>query len=358
MPFNTKYRDELIATAKAIVAPGKGILAADESTGTIGKRFDKIKVENTEANRRAYRELLFTTPGDWGKFIGGVILYEETLFQKTEDGKPFPELLREKGVLTGIKTDLGLVDIPGTDGEQATQGLDKLAERCQRYYEAGARFCKWRNVYKITDHAPTQQVIDENAHTLARMAAISQANGLMPIVEPEVLIDGTHSLARCIEVSTKVFAAVVKQLHEHQVLLEGILLKPNMITPGHESDEYKQCGPEQVALATVTVLGRTIPPAVPGIVFLSGGQDEEEATLNLNAMNAMAGVKRPWQLSFSYGRALQFTVQKTWSGKKENVKAAQAAFYARAEANSKAQLGQYKGGVASADGLYQKGYSY
>jgi fructose-bisphosphate aldolase class I len=358
MSAGAKFRDELIQTANAISAPGKGILAADESTGTIGKRFEKIKLENNETNRRAYRELLFTAPGDWGKYISGVILYEETLYQKTEAGVPFVEVLRQKNVIPGIKVDKGLANIPGTDGEQSTLGLDGLGGRCQEYYKAGARFAKWRAVVKVDDHhLPSELGIQEAATGLAQYAAICQENGLCPIVEAEVLMDGTHSLKSCLRATERTYAAVVKALHDHNILFEGMLLKPNMVTPGHESEQYKTTKPSEIAAATVAVLSRTIPPAVPGIMFLSGGQDEEEATLNLNAINNVP-IRRPWSLSFSYGRALQASVLKAWQGKKENVGKAQEAYIARAKANSEAQQGKYAGGTAGASGLFEAGYKY
>lgn len=354
----TKYREELAKNAAAISAPGKGILAADESTGTIGKRFEKIHLANTEENRRAYRELLFTPKEDLNQFIGGVILYEETLHQKAADGTPFVDILTKKGILPGIKVDKGLVNIPGTEEETATQGLDGLAARCADYYKHGARFAKWRAVIKISDTCPSELAVLETAHSLARYAAICQENGLVPIVEPETLMDGTHSLARCVEVTEHVLAVVFKALHDHRVFLEGILLKPNMVTPGHSSAEYKTTTPEQIAKATLTVLQRTVPPAVPGIMFLSGGQGEEEATQNLNAINAVKA-KRPWGLSFSYGRALQATVLDVWQGKSENFEAAQVALIVRCKANSEAQLGKYAGGSGAVNvSLYEEGYKY
>jgi len=352
-----KYKDELVKTANAIAAPGKGILAADESTGTIAKRFEKINVENVEENRRAYRELLFTTP-DFNKYCSGVILFEETLYQKTASGKPFAELLKELGVVPGIKVDKGVVNIPGTEEETSTQGLDDLAKRCAEYYKAGARFAKWRAVIKISTTCPTDLAIHENAHGLARYAAICQENGLVPIVEPEVLMDGTHSLKRCQEVTEHVLAIVFKYLHDHKIFLEGALLKPNMVTPGHESEEYARTSPEEIGRATVTTLQRTVPPALPGIMFLSGGQSEEEATRNLQAINAFPG-KKPWSLSFSYGRALQSSCLKAWKGQKEQVKAGQEAFFVRAKANSEANLARYKSeGGQHDESLYEKGYKY
>jgi fructose-bisphosphate aldolase class I len=352
-----KYRDELIATAKAIAHPGKGILAADESTGTIGKRFDATNLENNETNRRNYRQLLFTTPATYENHISGVILYEETLYQSTDAGKPFVQVLKERGVVPGIKVDKGVADIPGTKGETYTMGLEGLAQRCAKYYEQGARFSKWRAVLKIGEGCPTELSIHENAHHLAAYGAISQANGLVPIIEPEILSDGSHDLETCAAVTEKVLAAVVKALHEHHILFEGMLLKPNMVLPGSECQ--KKYTSEQIAAATVTALRRTLPAAVPAVVFLSGGQGEEEATLNLNAMNKLNG--RPWSLTFSFGRALQATVIKTWAGKPENLAKAQEAFYMRARANGLANLGQYTGDAATDSAnasLYEKNYKY
>jgi len=353
-----KYRDELVATANAIARPGHGILAADESTGTIAKRFEKIKLENTEENRRAYRELLFTTPG-WGNYCSGTILYEETLYQKTSDGVPFVEVLKKNGVIPGIKVDKGIVEISGTNGETATQGLDGLGARCAEYYKAGARFAKWRAVLKIDPktNCPSPLAIAENAHGLARYASICQENGLVPIVEPEVLMDGDHTLEDCRKATERTWAVVVKALHDHKIFLEGILVKPNMVTPGQASAEYKTTTPEQIGRATVTVLLRTLPAAVPGVVFLSGGQGEEEATRNLNAINTVP-LKRPWILSFSFGRALQASCIQVWQGKKENVQKAQQAFLARAKANSEASLGKYTGSNTGGESLFQADYKY
>eukprot|EP00695_Tsukubamonas_globosa_P003920 TRINITY_DN915_c0_g1_i2.p1 TRINITY_DN915_c0_g1~~TRINITY_DN915_c0_g1_i2.p1 ORF type:complete len:383 (+),score=256.86 TRINITY_DN915_c0_g1_i2:72-1151(+) len=356
----SKYAAELIATAQALTAPGKGLLAADESTGTIGKRFSAISLENNEDNRRAYRELLFTTPDDITQYISGVILYEETLFQKASDGTPFVEILKKRNMIPGIKVDAGTVTLLGTDGETATQGLDKLGERCAKYYAAGARFAKWRAVLKISDVAPTDMAILENAHGLARYAQICQEFGLVPIVEPEVLMDGTHTIEQAAAATQKVQAAVVKALHDFGILFEGMLLKPNMVMKGMENTTQKTT-PEDVARYTVSVLARTLPAAVPGVMFLSGGQSEEDATLNLNAINRYAGHKKPWALTFSYGRALQQATIKTWAGKVENVAAAQKVFFQRAQANGLAAMGKYEGGAASAlasESLYQKGYTY
>ncbi|KAL6141811.1 hypothetical protein ACLB2K_060097 [Fragaria x ananassa] len=353
--YKGKYHDELIKNAAYIGTPGKGILAADESTGTIGKRFDSIKVENVEENRRALRELLFTAPGVL-QYLSGVILFEETLYQKTAEGKPFVEVLKEGGVLPGIKVDKGVVELAGTNGETTTQGLDGLGARCAKYYEAGARFAKWRAVLKIGPNEPSQLSINENANGLARYAIICQENGLVPIVEPEILVDGPHSIDKCADVTERVLAACYKALNDHHVLLEGTLLKPNMVTPGSEA---KKASPEVIAEYTVRALQRTTPAAVPAVVFLSGGQSEEEATLNLNAMNQLKG-KKPWTLSFSFGRALQASTLKAWSGKKENVKAAQEALLTRAKANSEATLGTYQGdaklGEGAAESLHVKDY--
>lgn len=356
-----KYADELVATATAMVAPGKGLLAADESTGTIAKRFEGIKVENTEPNRRAYRDLLFNTPNPMPDYISGVIMYEETLYQKTADGKPFPVLLKERGILTGIKIDKGTSAIAGTDGETSTQGLDGLRERCQKWYADGARFSKWRAVLKICKETgcPTDAAIAENARGLARMAQISQECGLVPIIEPEVLPDGKHTIAECAAATKKVQAAVVYECNKYGVFWQGAILKPNMVAPG--ADSGIKASPEEVAYWTVMTLSATMPPALRGVMFLSGGQSEEEASLNLNAMNKMDARHRPWPLSFSYGRALQQSVLKAWLGKEENLKAAQDAFLERAKANSDAQKGVYAGGAggaAASQSAHISGYVY
>lgn len=353
----TPFKEELIANARAICRPGFGILAADESTGTIGNRFSKINVENIEENRRKYRELLFTTPG-MEEHISGVIMYEETLGQSTADGKPFVDLLKEKGVIPGIKVDAGIVIISGTHDETATQGLDKLGDRCKKFYEKGARFAKWRAVLKIDvkNNCPSECAIAENAHTLARYASICQENGLVPIVEPEVLCDGTHTIEECADASERVFASVVKELHDQGVLLEGALLKPNMITPGMDCET--KATPSEVAFYTVRTLSRTIPAALPGVMFLSGGQSEEDASVQLNAMNKLEGVPKPWSLSFSFGRALQASCLKAWQGKDENVEAAQKAFLGRAVANGQATLGKYEGGSGDTEDLHIKKYVY
>eukprot|EP00761_Pharyngomonas_kirbyi_P011268 gb/GECH01011293.1/.p1 GENE.gb/GECH01011293.1/~~gb/GECH01011293.1/.p1 ORF type:complete len:361 (+),score=88.77 gb/GECH01011293.1/:1-1083(+) len=355
----TKFAQELIETANKISTPGKGILAADESTGTIGKRFSQISVENVEENRRAYRELLFTSPEEYANYISGVIMFEETLYQKTEEGTSFVDVLKKKGVVPGIKVDKGVVKINSTD-ETVTQGHDKLGERCAAYYEQGARFAKWRAVLRINPEKgfPSELSIVENARGLARYAAICQENGLVPIVEPEILMDGSHSLDICLETTVRVITACYKALNDHNVLLEGSLLKPNMVLPGKQAE--KQASPEEIAKATVTALQRSVPAAVPGINFLSGGQSEEEATLNLNAINQYKG-KKPWHLSFSYGRALQTSTLQAWKGDKNNKESAQKAFVARCKANSLAQLGKYAGGTggnSATSSNYEANYTY
>ncbi|KAB2098173.1 hypothetical protein ERO13_A01G208900v2 [Gossypium hirsutum] len=355
--FISKYADELAKNAAYIGTPGKGILAADESTGTIGKRLASINVENVEENRRALRELLFTAPGAL-QFISGVIFFEETLYQKTASGKLFVDVLKESGVLPGIKVDTGTVVLNGTNDETFTQGLDGLAQRCQKYYEAGARFAKWRAVLKIGTIEPTELAIQENANGLAMYSAICQQCGLVPIVEPEILVDGPHDINKCAAVTERVLAACYKALNDHHVMLEGTLLKPNMVTPGSDSPKV---APEVIAEHTVRALQRTVPPAVPAVVFLSGGQSEEEATVNLNAMNKLK-TKKPWSLSFSFGRALQQSTLKAWGGKAENVAKAQEAFLVRCKANSEATLGTYKGdaklGEGAAESLHVKDYKY
>jgi len=356
----SQFAEELIATARAIASPGKGILAADESTGTIGKRFASINVENNEENRRRFRELLFTTQG-LGEFISGVILYEETLYQSAADGTPFVELLRSQNIIPGIKVDQGVQPLYGTNNETVTQGITDLGKRCTKYYQAGARFAKWRAVLNINDlhgATPSQLSIDENARTLARYASICQHHGLVPIVEPEVLMDGPHSLELAAVVTERVMAAVYKALSDHHVLLEGTLLKPNMVRSGTEAPVQSTAA--EIALATVRVLQHTVPVAVPGVCFLSGGMSEEEATVALNEINRLQAIK-PWSLTFSYGRALQQSCLKVWQGRPENVPAAQQELFIRARANSEAQRGVYQGGsqsAASSEGLHVKNYTY
>jgi fructose-bisphosphate aldolase, class I len=325
----------LEATARALVATGKGILAADESLPTIGKRFAALNIPSTEENRRAYRELLFTTPG-LGEFISGVILFDETLHQ-TAAGIPMPEVLIRKGILSGIKVDLGTVAFPGFPGEKFTQGFDGLRERLAEYRRLGARFTKWRAVISIEEELPTSTCIETNARNLALFAALSQEAGLVPIVEPEVLMDGDHTLARCEEVTGIVLAAVFTALDDHRVILEGMLLKTGMVLPGRNHAQHASL--ESVATATLRALNRSVPPAVPGIVFLSGGQTDLSATERLNAICA-AGPSL-WTLSFSFGRALQDEAMKTWSGSPANKAAAQTALLHRARCNSLAVQGRY-----------------
>jgi len=350
------YEDEMIATAKAIGTRGKGILAADESTGTIGKRLAQINVKNEEANRQRYRQLLFTTQ-DIGKYICGAILFEETLYQKTADGTPFVDVLKKAGVIPGIKVDKGTRDLQGSPGEKYTQGLTDLDVRAAKYYEAGARFAKWRAVLVIQNGYISEAAIKENAWGLARYAAICQSKGLVPIVEPEILMDGEHSLQVNQYWTEKVIAACYKALSDNNVILEASLLKPNMCLPGKQYKGKRSI--DDNAKATVQALKRSVPSAVPGIMFLSGGQSEEEATLNLNAINSLGDL--PWSASFSYGRALQQSTLKAWKGDDANLKAAQDALIVRAKANSEAQLGKYDGSAASEESkktLYEKGYTY
>lgn len=349
------YKDELIATAKKICAAGKGILAADESTGTIGKRFDAISVENNEANRRAYRELLFTAPRI-EENISGVIMYEETVDQASADGTNFVELLRSRGIEAGIKLDKGIVPIMGTNGETATQGLDGLDGRAAAFYAKGCRFAKWRAVLKIGNGCPSMISIRETAHTLARYGSICQNNGLVPIIEPEILTDGDHSIEECARVSELVFRTVMQAMLDQSLIIEGTLLKPNMVTPG--ATNGVAATPEQMAWLTVRTLSRSIVPALPGVVFLSGGQSEESASLNLNAMNALTNIQKPWALTFSYGRALQQSVLKAWKGQADNVAAAQAALLERAQANGAAAQGTYQGGSGDTASTYVANYSY
>ena len=327
---------ELEQIARAIVADGTGILAADESTGTIKKRFDSIGVESTEETRRAYRDLLFTTEGV-EEYIGGVILYDETIRQKTADGTPFPNLLASKGIIPGIKVDTGAKPLALAEGETVTEGLDGLRERLAEYREHGARFAKWRAVITIGNGIPSEYAIWVNAHALARYAALVQEAGLVPIVEPEVLMDGDHTIERSFHETSRTLHAVFTELRDQRVHPEGILLKPNMVLPGYDSAE--QVSDEVIAHETLHCFRRHVPAAVPGIVFLSGGQSEGEATRRLNAMNVIG--PHPWTLSFSYGRALQAAALKAWGGKEENVEAAQRAFYHRAKMNSAAQTGLY-----------------
>ena len=330
--------NDLAAIAQAMAAPGKGILAADESTGTIGKRFEGINVENTEENRRAYRDMLFLTRG-LGDHISGVILYDETLRQKSADGTPFVQLLSQNGILPGIKVDTGAKDLPLCPGEKITEGLDNLPRRCAEYVKLGAKFAKWRAVIEINRDLPSSTCIAANAHALARYAAICQEAGLVPIVEPEVLMDGDHTIERCEEVTEWTLNAVYEALYLHRVVLEHSVLKPSMVISGKKCT--KQAPVDEVATRTVRVLKRTVPAAVAGIVFLSGGQSDELATAHLNAMNRQFKDNLPWPLSFSYGRALQQPALKAWRGAAGNVAAAQAALAHRSRMNGMASLGRY-----------------
>jgi len=351
-----EYKEELLTTVKALTTPGKGILAMDESNGTCGIRLESIGVENTESNRQRWRELLLGTKG-LGEYCGGAILFTETLYQKTTDGKLMVDLAKENGVIPGIKVDTGLVPlVGGKEGESWCRGLDDLKERTVDYYKAGARFAKWRTTVRVRDHSAL--AVAEAAHGLARYASICQSSGLVPIIEPEILLDGEHSIEENLQTFEETWSAVFKACADFGVQLEAALLKPSMVTPGAQSGVKADA--ETISSTTLTALKRVVPPAVPGIMFLSGGQSEIEATLNLNAMNQSPN---PWHVSFSYARALQNTTLKTWDGKDENKVAAQAKLIQRAMANSKAQLGKYDPATAdedasAAEGMYVKNYVY
>ncbi|HEX3325850.1 MAG TPA: class I fructose-bisphosphate aldolase [Actinomycetota bacterium] len=338
MPAN-----DLQSTARELVANNKGILAADESIPTIGKRFGSIGIESTEENRRAYRDMLLTTPG-LQEFISGVILFDETIRQSASDGTPFPALLEKEGIIPGIKVDTGAKDLAFFPGEKVTEGLDGLRERFAEYRELGARFAKWRAVITIAEATPSQFCIDANAHALARYAALAQEAGLVPIVEPEVLMDGDHSIARCYDETQRTLTSVFEQLHDHRVQLDGMLLKTNMVVSGTE--DANQASVAEVASETLRCLEATVPPEVPGIVFLSGGQTDELATAHLNEMNARG--KAPWVLSFSYGRALQAPALNAWKGDAGNVDAGQSALLHRAKLNAAANAGRYSVEMESA----------
>lgn len=352
--YNGQYAEELVATANKIASTGKGILAMDESNATCGKRLESIGLENTVENRQAYRELLVTTPG-LGQYISGAILFEETLFQNTRKGTSMVDELNKNGIVPGIKVDKGLHPLANSNGESWCAGLDGLSQRCADYYKQGARFAKWRSVVSIPA-GPSTIAVRDCAYGLARYAAIAQNAGLVPIVEPEILLDGDHDIDRTLEVAEATWAETFKYLADNNVLFEGILLKPSMVTPGAE--HKKKSTPEEVASYTLKMLRRRVPPAVPGIMFLSGGQSELESTLNLNAMNQSPN---PWHVSFSYARALQNTVLKTWKGEEGNVQVAQAALLKRAKANSEAQQGKYDPSnedAAAKEGMFQAGYTY
>lgn len=333
----------LSATARELVGKGRGILAADESSPTIKKRFDSIAVESTEDSRRAYRDMLFSAAGVEAH-VSGVILYEETLFQNAADGTPFPQMLAAKGIVPGIKVDKGAKPLAGSEGETITEGLDGLRDRLIEYRKAGARFAKWRAVINIDDESPSMYCLDTNAHALARYAALCQEQNIVPIVEPEVIMDGSHDLETCEDVTSAALACVFGQLDAQGVALEGMLLKPNMVISGTECAE--QADVQTVAQATVRCLKRYVPAAVPGIVFLSGGQSDELATAHLNAMNQLG--PHPWALSFSYGRALQAPALRAWAGDAANLAAGQAAFMHRAKCNGAAARGEYNDAMEQA----------
>jgi fructose-bisphosphate aldolase class I len=330
---------ELIATAKAMVAEGKGLLAMDESTPTCNKRFEKVGIPQTEETRRSYRELIVTTPG-LCECISGVILYDETIRQQKKDGTPFVKVITDAGIIPGIKVDTGAKDMAGHPGEKITEGLDGLGARLAEYSQVGARFAKWRAVITIAEGIPSRGCIEANAHALARYAALCQEGGLVPVVEPEVLMDGEHTLERCFEVTEEVLRKVFNQLYTQRVALEGMILKPNMVLPGLICP--KQEAVDEVADATVRCLLRAVPAAVPGIAFLSGGQSGELASARLNAMNIRFKSRLPWALAFSFARAIQQPALEIWQGKEAHVLAAQQALYHRAMCNSAARLGQYR----------------
>ncbi|RNF00798.1 fructose-bisphosphate aldolase (ald) [Trypanosoma conorhini] len=355
--LKTPYEAELVATAKQITAPGKGLLAADESVGSCAKRFAPLGLSNTEEHRRQYRALMLECEGI-EQYISGVILHDETVYQKASTGETFVELLRRKGVVPGIKTDMGLNPLlEGAEGEQMTEGLDGYLKRARKYYSLGCRFCKWRNVYKIQNGTVSEAAVRFNAETLARYAVLSQMGGLVPIVEPEVMIDGVHDIETSQRISQHVWAEVVSALQRHGVVWEGCLLKPNMVVPGAESG--KKATPEEVAQYTVSTLARVLPPALPGVNFLSGGLSEVQASEYLNAMNRCS-LPRPWSLSFSYARALQSSALKAWGGKDSGIAAGRRAFMHRAKMNSLAQLGRYNRADDDKESgsLYVAGNSY
>ncbi|MCK4950612.1 MAG: fructose-bisphosphate aldolase class I [Gammaproteobacteria bacterium] len=343
MESEVSMQDQLNETVNALVQKGKGILAVDESAPTIAKRFKAIDVESTEENRRSYRSMILSTP-DLGQFISGVILFEETLGQSTDDGTLIPELLTQQGIVPGIKVDKGKLPLANAPGDEITQGLDGLAQRLEGYKEQGARFAKWRDVYSISGTTPSKLAIETNAEVLARYAAICQEQGVVPIVEPEVLIDGDHSMERCAEITEVVLHEVFHALHRHHVVLEHMLLKPSMVVPGKE---LQKASPKQVAKQTIRIIRRTVPVAVPSINFLSGGQAPEEATANLNAMNQHG--QQPWELTFSYGRALQQLALQAWKGDPDNLKSTQTALYKRAKLNGAARYGDYSLAMESED---------
>ncbi|EDW15721.1 fructose-bisphosphate aldolase [Drosophila mojavensis] len=333
-----EVQEELSCIAKALVAPGKGIISADESISTMAKRFQTVGVENTEENRRLYRQLLFTTDPKISETVSGVLMFHETLYQKTDGGQSFAEVLRKKGIIPGIKVDKNSVPLYCSMDEFTTQGLDDLHLRCAQYKKDGCDFAKWRSVIKIDRNTPSYQAIMENANVLARYATICQSQRMVPIVEPEVLMVGEHDLDRCQKVTEAVLAAVFKSMNDHHVYLEGLILSPSMVTAGQNSN--KNNTPGEIGLATILALRRTVPPAVPGVMFLSGGMSEEEASVNLNAVNNVPLCK-PWALTFAFGRALQASALRSWGGRKDNVLAAQSELIKRAKAHSLASIGKY-----------------
>jgi fructose-bisphosphate aldolase class I len=335
--------NDLATIAQQMVAPGKGILAADESTGTVTKRFEKVGIESTEQSRRDYRELLVTSPKA-GDYISGIILYDETIRQDASDGRPFVDMLNELGILPGIKVDTGAKPLALAPDEKVTEGLDGLRERIEEYVQLGAKFAKWRAVITIGPAIPSQYCIETNAHALARYAALCQEGGLVPIVEPECLIDGDHTIDRCYEVTDATLHAVFDELHRQRVNFEQMVLKPNMVISGKDCPE--QASVEEVAERTLQVLRRNVPASVPGVAFLSGGQTPEQATAHLNAMNLVGDA--PWQITFSYARALQDAALKTWKGDAANKEAAQQAFTHRAKLVSLARQAEYKADMEEA----------
>lgn len=359
-PLTPEQRKELRETAQRIVKDGRGILAADESTGTFGKRVATIGAENSEENRRFYRQALFEQAEKVKSYIGGVILFEETLYQKDPaTGERIVKFLQDQGIILGIKVDKGIVEQEGCPGEVINKGLDGLAERCATYKKDGCQFAKWRGVLKIQAHGtPSDKNIEVVTSDLAKYARVCQQNGLVPIVEPEILPDGDHNIEVCQKVAEKVLSAQYNALIAHDVYIEGTLLKPNMITPGQSCKD--RCSSEEIALRTVTAFKRVVPSAMPGVVFLSGGMSEEDASLNLNAMNKLSSTMSiPWRLSFSFGRALQASAIKAWGGKSENKGACGDAFHERAKANGEASLGKYEGsGTASTDSLFVANHVY
>ncbi|KAK5638419.1 hypothetical protein RI129_012714 [Pyrocoelia pectoralis] len=354
--ISRETRNDLKLTAQAILHRGKGILAVDESGNVLN--MESIGVKDTSENRRKYRQLLFQTE-DLSQYISAVILFDETLHQKTDQGVPLIKLLQVQGIIPGIKVDTGIVPLVGSEEEFSTEGLDGLGKRCAEYKKKGCRFAKWRSIFKIRNGKPSDYAIKHNADILAQYAAICQSNKLVPILEPEVLVDGTHDIDRCQRVTEKVLVAVYTALHEHDVYLEGTVLKCNMVTAGQLHDVSLTS--DTIARATVATLQRTVPAAIAGITFLSGGQSEEKATVNLNAINRCTG-KKPWTLSFSFGRALQASALKKWGGKDENTLIAQTELINRAKANSEATLGQYRTGAVRgeccSDELFVKDYVY